>query len=99
MSREQRLTNYYIITIIITNTYLKPASTTDIYLELSVSSGVQLIMVSLQDAHGQYTLPYDSEVECKKYIIVYDGTTDNLTDPGQDSPLISTVPLEKTGQV
>ena len=29
-------------------------------------------------------LPYDSEVECKKYIVVYDGTTDSLENKGKN---------------
>jgi len=31
-------------------------------------------------------LPYDSEVECKKYVVVYDGTTDSLEN--KESPAL-----------
>lgn len=36
----------------------------------------------LQDTKEQFEVPYDGELECKQHIVVYDGTTDSLSNSG-----------------
>ncbi|XP_067929304.1 serine/threonine/tyrosine-interacting-like protein 1 [Watersipora subatra] len=33
-----------------------------------------------KNKHDQFEVPYDGELECKQFIVVYDGTTDTLTN-------------------
>ena len=48
---------------------------------LSVRHYIRLIII-LQNEEGDFTVPYDAELECKQNVVVYDSNTSTLREEG-----------------